>query len=373
MAAQVGDDGHPPRLGRPGVLRSPRPGRPPASLPAHAALLAALAAVAVLAACSGAVDPVDEEVAIPADGLDLEGTLRLPGGDPPFSAVAIVPGPGSPTSRDGVASGQFLLDLPAAVPVLAELAEGLREAGYAVLTWDQRDCGTFNDCADNAYPPPPDELTVDTVAADVDAALDHLAARGDIDGLVLAGHSEGGGIAARLAAERADLGTVVLLGTPGVPLVEVLDAQADAMATQLGLDGSDDDHPAVAQLRQQHDEVRAIADGELDGPPVGGISRAMLASRIESVDTAPDRLRRSGLPTLALGFEHDTQVPPEQVRAWEPTLPDGSRLEILPELTHVLTRLVLAPDGIMPEEIGTEVDASVIRTIADWLDTTLDR
>lgn len=70
-----------------------------------------------------------------------------------------------------------------------------------------------------------------------------------------------------------------------------------------------------------------------------------------------------------LGGEHDWNVPPAQVRAWEPHLGDTDALEILPSLTHALTRLDTDdPAAITADAVGTHVDPSVAEAIAAWLD-----
>ena len=315
-----------------------------------------------------------EEVTIPAGGLNLIGTLRLPNGDPPHPGVTIVHGSG-PQSRHGLIPGQLGLTLPEPVPVYDELAEGLQDQGYAVLTWDKRTCGPFNGCAENDYPPPPDDLVFDTFARDVDAVLDHLAARDDTRDLVLVGHSQGGTIAAELAAERQDLDAVVLVASPAIPIDEVLAAQTDKLAelvTAAGQQGTAADQ-AVAELGEVADAVGGIAEGNIGGADVAGASRRFWASWIEVSREAPEQLRSADVPVLALGGAYDWNVPPEQVRAWEPHLPEDSSVEILPEITHMLTRLGTDdPATVTPDDVGTTVADSVIETIASWLDASLD-
>lgn len=314
------------------------------------------------------------DVAIPTDGVDLAGTLRLPDGPPPHPGVTIVHGSG-PNSRHGSMRGQLGLTLPAAVPVYDELAEGLRARGYAVLTWDKRTCGPFNDCADNGYPTPPDDLTLETLTRDAAAVLDHLAGRDDIGDLVLIGHSQGGTIAAELAGRRDDLDAVILLGTPAVPIHEVLAAQADTLrelVAAAGQQGAAAD-AAVADIRSLAEEVAAIADGAVDGPDVGGASRDFWLSWIEASRRAPDRIGSGQAPVLALGGEHDWNVAPQQVRAWGPHLGGDSRVEIMPGVTHALTRLDTGdPTAITPRDVGTNVDPAVVGRIASWLDPIVD-
>lgn len=62
------------------------------------------------------------------------------------------------------------------VDVHRELADGLTEHGYAVLTYDKGACGTLKDCADNEYDPPTPELTIDRFVV-VDDAVTALGGR----------------------------------------------------------------------------------------------------------------------------------------------------------------------------------------------------
>jgi uncharacterized protein len=314
-----------------------------------------------------------EDVTIAADGLELVGTLRLPSGDPPFPAVAIVHGSG-PQSRHGTVQGQLGLTLPEPVAVYDQLADGLQAHGYAVLTWDKRTCGPFNRCGDNRYPTPPDDLTFDTFVDDADAVLDALAARDDLDELVLIGHSKGGTVATELLDRRGDLAAVVLLAASAWPIDEVIAVQAERLAELVvaaGQQGVAADQ-AVAEVRQLAEDVAAIADGEVDGPDVAGASRAFWASWIDASRRGPERAHAAAVPILALGGEHDWNVPPEQVRAWGPGLPERSEVRILPELTHALTRLGTDdPAAITPADVGSDVEPAAIDAIAGWLDATL--
>jgi alpha-beta hydrolase superfamily lysophospholipase len=320
-------------------------------------------------------DGLDEEVTVPADGLDLVGTLRVPAGPGPHPGIVIVPGSG-PQSRRGTAPGQLGLTLPRPVPVYEELAIGLRDAGYAVLTFDKRTCGPFNGCADNDYPTPPPDLSFGTFATDVALLLDHLAAREDIGELVLVGHSKGGTVAAQVADQRDDLAAIVLLASPAVPIDEVIAEQADTFADLVAAAGPSQPgaDQAIAELRSLAADVADIATGEVDGEPVGGVPRAFWSDWIEGGRAAPDHIAATSASVLVLGGGNDWNVPPVQVEAWAPFLDDeDDHLEILPGITHALTRLDEDdPAAITPADVGTQVDPVVVDTIAGWLAATLD-
>lgn len=348
----------------------------PRRISGSARAIVACAAVLITVACSSAevepAGPATVEVTVPADGLELTGTLRLPDAPAPHAGVVIAHGSG-PQSRRGLAPGQLGLGFPAPVPVYEQLAEGLRDAGLAVLTFDKRGCGPFNGCADNGYPVPPGDLSFDTFVDDVDRVLDHLTQHADIDHTVVIGHSQGGTIAATLAGSRDDLDAVVLLATPAPPIHEVLATQADTFADLVDAAGQASQPAAVQQvdgLQTLASTVSDIADGQVDGPDVDGVPRSFWASWIGASRAAPGRLEAGSAPVLVLGGSNDWNVLPEQVQAWAPALDDTDELHILPGITHALTRLeVDDPAAITPSDVGSAVDEHLVTTIADWLHT----
>lgn len=311
----------------------------------------------------------DSELTFPADGLELAGTLRLPAGSPPPATVVIVGGSG-PQSRDGWAPGQLGLTFPRPVPVYRELAEGLVAAGYGVLTWDKRTCGPFNNCAANDYPTPSEDLEFDTLVNDVSAVVAGLAERDDLGELVVLGHSQGGTIAAAVAAESAAVAGVALVATPQPDIVEAMAVQADTLADLVataGLGGTPADD-AVTEARSVAAEVAEVAGGDLTGPPIGGATREFWAGWIVASQQAPARIAELDIPVVAVGGGQDWNVPPAQVEAWEQYLPAQGEVRMLPGITHPLTRLHTDDvAAITAEDLGTEVDEAVVAALVEWL------
>jgi pimeloyl-ACP methyl ester carboxylesterase len=128
----------------------------------------------------------------------LAGTLTLPPGPGPHSALVWIHG-GGPQTRDYF-------------PDLVALCQG---AGFAVLTYDKRGVGqsggTFP--GDRA-----DDRAIDTLARDAEAALRFLAAQPGIDrGHVgFAGHSQGGWIAPLAASREPAARFVVAFAGPAL-------------------------------------------------------------------------------------------------------------------------------------------------------------
>ncbi len=366
---------------------TPTSSRPRATRAASVASTICGAAL-VLAACAEE-DPVEtspdpgqqeilawqtHEVSFPSGDLDLQGNLYLPERDNPVPGVVIVSGSG-PHSRDGALPGQLGLMLPEPVESYRELAEALHAAGYAVLTWDKRTCGEFNDCAENDYPEPDTDLVFSDLTDDVGAALDFMAEHQDVGELFIVGHSKGGTYAADALSQRTDVSAAVLLAAPKEPINDVLHYQADKLEELL--EAIDDDGAAdqqqVQSIRDLADEVDEVAGGDREGSDIGGSSRAFWASWLDASDRAPDQIADADIPVLALGGEYDWQVPPQYVESWEQDLGEAGGVEILPNITHALTHLGTDdPAAVTEADIGTAVDPSVPSAITEWFDAAQD-
>ena len=164
---------------------------------------------------------VVEEVSFPAgDGkVTLAGTLTIPQGAGPFPAAVFVGGSG-PADRDETTAGHkpFL--------VLADL---LARKGIAALRYDKRGIGQSTGNYEQA--------TVDDLAGDVQAALNYLKTRKEVDpkrtGVL--GHSEGGILAEQVAVHTSDLDWLVLLATPATTGERTLLRQSELIARTGGL------------------------------------------------------------------------------------------------------------------------------------------
>jgi pimeloyl-ACP methyl ester carboxylesterase len=148
----------------------------------------------------------------PWSDAGLAGTFGLPAKGPGRGpAVLIIAGSG-PTDRNG--NGPLIT-----TDTYRLLAAGLAASGIRTLRYDKRGIGESAELVTRE-----EDLRFDDMVKDAIAATRALSQRADVSSIVLAGHSEGGLIAMRVAHEIAVSG-LVLLAAPGRPLADILGAQ----------------------------------------------------------------------------------------------------------------------------------------------------
>ncbi|MEP6628104.1 MAG: alpha/beta fold hydrolase [Ginsengibacter sp.] len=130
-----------------------------------------------------------------------------------FPAVILITGSGQ-QDRDETMLGH---------KPFAVIAGNLTKKGFAVLRVDDRGMGkTTGDFS---------QATSLDFAKDVEAGLDFLEAQPEVnkENIGLIGHSEGGLIAPIVAGERKDVKFIVLLAGPGIPTIDLMQQQSEAI------------------------------------------------------------------------------------------------------------------------------------------------
>jgi pimeloyl-ACP methyl ester carboxylesterase len=150
----------------------------------------------------------DEPVRMHANGFTLFGTLSRPATPaaparakqvPRLPVVILVPGSG-PVDRDETVSG---------IPVFAQLANAIADAGFLVVRYDKRGVGQSGGRNEAA--------TIDDFAEDVRAVVNYLRKRKDVDEkrIAIVGHSEGGFVGMLAASrEHKHVAALALIATP---------------------------------------------------------------------------------------------------------------------------------------------------------------
>jgi pimeloyl-ACP methyl ester carboxylesterase len=150
----------------------------------------------------------DVSIGVRAYGFKLAGTLSKPADAAPAArlpAVVLIAGSG-PLDRDETVHG---------IPIFAQLANALADAGFAVVRYDKRGVGQSGGRNEFA--------TLGDYAEDAVAVVDFLEKRKDIDRkrIALVGHSEGAAVAllaARRAGKVAAVAMIAGIGTTGAQL-----------------------------------------------------------------------------------------------------------------------------------------------------------
>jgi pimeloyl-ACP methyl ester carboxylesterase len=264
-----------------------------------------------------------EDVTFDNGPVTLAGTLTLPPGDGPFLAVVLISVSGA-NDRD-----ESLMPVAPMQPFRL-LADVLTRQGLAVLRYDDRGTGESTGVFEDASRA---DLMNDAVAA-----FAYLRAREDISHVGLLGHSEGGLIAAMIAAENSDVAFVISMAGPALSEYELTPVQLRRSGEAMGLPLDEIERQvALAQARLDwalsgdFDALRASIEEEMATlyagltveqqaamPPIeetveAGIAIYRSPSFAHDITYDPvEAWSRVTCPVLALFGELDVHVPPEQ-------------------------------------------------------------
>ncbi|MDH7484247.1 MAG: alpha/beta fold hydrolase [Spirochaetales bacterium] len=318
----------------------------------------------------------------PSAGIVLAGTMTMPEGDGPFPAVVLITGSG-PQDRDETILGHK--------PFLV-IAEHLARHGIASLRCDDRGIGASEGDFQTA--------TTCDFADDAEAALKYLASQTHVDSrrIGLVGHSEGGIIAAMVAARQPTARFAILLASPGIRGDRLLLLQNAALGRASGLSAESIEHANTINRRLYDLAMSAVSDeaarteiiaeimaGMTGGAILPASDEAALrqqASIMADQLLAPwmrvflaldpaDYLRQLDIPVLALNGEKDVQVPAEENlaaigAALEQSHSPSWKLVRLPGLNHLFQH---AETGL-PSEYGLLQESFAVEALqqmTDWI------
>jgi pimeloyl-ACP methyl ester carboxylesterase len=311
----------------------------------------------VAARTSSHYRPNDTDVTVPANGFNLVGTMSKPEGaaaTAKLPAVVLIAGSG-PVDRDETVAG---------IPVFAQLASALADAGFAVVRFDKRGIGQSGGRAESA--------TTSDFADDVGAIVKFLEKRKDVDKerIFLVGHSEGAGVgllATRRTGRVRGLVLIAGVGTKGADLI--LEQQKHILdASKL----SDADKAAKIEL-QKKIQAAVLSGKGLDDIP------AELRRQVESpwfasflsFDPAP-LVAKLDQPILVIQGALDTQVPPhhaEKLGAMANARKNAPKTEvvIVPGINHLLVPARTGEVSEYPTLTDRTISPEITTKIADWL------
>lgn len=334
-----------------------------------------------------------EDIRYGSGDVTLTGTLTLPEGEGPFSALLLITGSG-PQDRNEELFGHK--------PFLV-LADYLTRAGYAVLRVDDRGMGGSTGLdSDASYT---DLLT------DVLAGIRFLTAQPEVNAehIGLLGHSQGGSLAIAAAAASNRIAFVIMLAGPAVSGLQILEFQ-NARVIEQALRAS---NPAVTDaeitaatadaIKSLRELYKLMSTDDFEG--AGNLVRELVTEQFAALELPPESqptdteleqiitaeiagtvnnsmrslmvfdpqplLRHLTVPVLALYGSLDVQVDAVQneaplVAALEAARNTDYTVKVLQELNHLLQPAVT---GAVAEYalIPTTIDPMVLGLIGSWL------
>lgn len=346
------------------------------------ATLALAAALATPAAPAAAVTPaapalpagVSERMsALTVDGERIPAAIDLPAAGTPRAAVLIVPGAFN-SDVDGNYLNQGFYP-----HTYADIARGLAQRGFATLRYAKDGDGSGTTIVDPLAAGKHDAFAERVVVAA--AALRVLHDAAPQAPLAVAGHSEGGLVAALLAARDPSVRALIDLEAPGRPITQVLEAQVHAMLAHL-----EDDDMETAQIASL--EQRAF-DAAVDAVRNGArIPATALTDRFVSLyfgkatDAELAYLRQEDTydpaqviaqvrqPVLIVQSRADEVVFPEDAQVLDQArvaahLP--TTLVMLGYDQHLYKRIPSGTPAYAALHLSGQTDPAVIERVAAWL------
>jgi dienelactone hydrolase len=293
-------------------------------------------------------DVADSEIAV-GDKPALPGLLSMPKKGDSLPAVVLVHGSG-PGDRDEAVGG---------VKVFRDLAMGLAARGVVVLRYDKRTrvspAGVVTEkeeVLDGAY-----------------AALDLLrkTPRVNKQRLFVIGHSQGGGLAPRIASGAPDIAGYVTMAGNTRPLQDLVIDQYEFFSKLHPKDEELKKKVEAAKEFKKRVEDPALRPNDDPHSPIGGgmTGAYFLYQRgYDPVATA----QKLGLPIFVAQGGRDYQVTSKDYDRWKSGLGTSSfaTLKWYPSLNHLFTAGEGDPS---PEEYEkpSHVDAQVVTDIADFI------
>lgn len=299
----------------------------------------------------------DADVTIGSNGFNLAGTLSKPKDAAPATrlpAIVLIAGSG-PLDRDETAYG---------IPIFAQLASALADAGFAVVRYDKRGIGQSGGRNEFA--------TLSDYADDAVAAVKALEKRKDIDKdrIVLVGHSEGaavGLLAARRYGKVKAVGLIAGPGTKGADLI--LEQQQRAFETAKTPEA---ERAAKVELQKKVQAAAVTGKGWDDVPPeIRKQAESPWFASFLAFDPAP-LIGKLDQPLFVIQGALDSQVPPhhaEKLGALANARKKAPKTEVivLPGINHLL---VPAKTGEVSEYASLTdrtISPEVASRIAAWI------
>ena len=305
--------------------------------------------------------PSDEQIRIPAAGFTLVGTISRPTAAAParWPVVVLVAGSGL-MDRD---------EMVANVPIFAQLANTLADAGFVVVRYDKRGVGQSGGRGESA--------NLSDYADDVRSVLKFLEKRRDVDlkRVALVGYSEGGFVSLIAATEdRKQIAAVALLATPGTTGAELtLEQQQHALGS---IDMPDGDKLQRMDLQRRIQAAVVSGSGWEEIPPAYKRQADTAWFRSFLVFDPVKPLKKLEQPVLILHGDRDRQVTARHAQllmnaATSRKKDPGSKLVTAEGINHLLAPAVTGEVDEYPVLQDKQVSQKVTEPLISWLKDTL--
>lgn len=218
----------------------------------------------------GPVPYVQKDIILQNGTVKIGGTLTLPEKKGPHACVVLLTGSGA-QDRDENVSG---------FKIFRHIADSLTRRGIAVFRYDDRGVGESSGSLSGS--------TLSDLASDVGTIVDSLKQRSSIDParIGLLGHSQGGIVASKVAAERDDIDFLVLMASPAFSLSEIVLQQLRAILDAAGVP----DSVRQQNLRLQQEAFQAVRTHPND---LSAVQKKLEATVREEISQLPDEERQS--------------------------------------------------------------------------------
>ena len=297
----------------------------------------------------------EEQITVSDGQWQLPGTLTLPNGKGPFAAVVLVSGSGPEDEDETIGPNKPFKDL----------AWGLASRGISVLR-----CAKRTKQYGAASITDPKTFTVkDEYIDDARAAVALLAARNDIDAkhIFIAGHSEGGYLAPRIATGDSQIAGIVVLEGNTRPIQELTLEQLHYLANLGG--------PNATQIEKMIPEVEEQVK-TIDSPDLTTKTNVRLLSAtipasyfldLRGYDPAAVAAKLK-IPIFIVQGGRDYQVTTVDFVRWKRNLAghENAKLKLYPALNHLLIAGTGASSPAEYAEPG-HVSGEVIDDLAAWI------
>jgi uncharacterized protein len=292
----------------------------------------------------------ETDVTVGSDEWALPGTLSVPNGKGPFTAVLLVHGPG-PNDRDETIYSNHMFK---------DLAEGLASRGFVVLRYDKRAFVYGQQMSGSSY-----TLQQDTVE-DAVRALALLRKQPNVKRVFVVAHSLGGYALPRIAKQDGKLSGAVVLAGNARPIEDVVLDQA-AYTTQSKVNITAEELHRFDAMKAEIEKVKKLQPDSKSNPPmVMGLPVAYLLD-LKFYNPVAE-MKGIAMPVVYLQGGRDFQVTMKDFEMWKSGLAGrkATTFQTYPALNH----LFMAGEGKpLPTDyrVPSNVSAQIVNDIATWI------